>query len=361
MAARPTAQQERWLAVARRYPALRAAAEARAGGWRSPGLLNRVLMFLLGLLAAALIAGSLLWLPGRGLFAGLAMIAAGELLIRRRQLFAGGIEEALIGAGGIAIVAELLFDASGAQESLLAPAFSLALLAAGLRLGNALFTTLAALGFSVSIAIAGGSDGLGDDRASLAAYAACGLATFAALRLGARRWPRPSHERMVQGLVVAMPSGAFAWALDRWPGTLTTAALAQGRLSVLLPALTALALALLLLATGIRRRDHAPLVGALLQLACLGYALRAITGLPLHGRLLLGGIALLAAGVAIDRALHRPRRGVTSAALGPDSVVQDLAGLAGAAHATPAVPAPVTGNFEGHGGGFAGGGASGRY
>ena len=104
--ARPTVAEERWLAVAAALGANRTPAEvtARTGGWRSTGLLARIAMFFLGLLAAALIAG-VLSLGGTTtlLIAGLVAAFAAESLARGKRLFASGIEEGLClgGSSGI--------------------------------------------------------------------------------------------------------------------------------------------------------------------------------------------------------------------------------------------------------------------
>jgi hypothetical protein len=76
------------------------------------------------------------------------------------------------------------------------------------------------------------------------------------------------------------------------------------------------------------------------------------------------GLVALVAGLALDRYLREPRNGLTSASLakgeGPLDLLQ-VAGTALLAHrATPEVPSAEPG-FEGGGGRFGGGGASGRY
>ncbi len=78
------------------------------------------------------------------------------------------------------------------------------------------------------------------------------------------------------------------------------------------------------------------MIGALIQLAFLAYALRELTGMPLYGRMILWGSVLLALGFALDRGLRRPRGGITSAPLGARSRLEDLVQVYGAAHVTPA-------------------------
>ncbi|MET0291086.1 MAG: hypothetical protein ABW136_01905 [Steroidobacteraceae bacterium] len=349
---RPTAQEERWLAVGDRHPALHDAAEARAGGWKTASLLSRVLMFALGLLAASLIAGSLLWVPARFITAGLVMIVAGEWLIRQRRLFAGGIEEALIVCGVLAIVAESMDALGGSSTSLWAFGLSVAVLAAGLRLGNALFTTLAALGLSIAATSM-------DDH-EVAGMLFCVSVAIGALVLGARAWERPSHDRMLDGLVIAMPAAAQGWAIAAWSTPLRLATLSSNPSALVAP-LLALCFAIALIVIGVRRRSHAPLIGALIQLAFLAWALRELTGLPLQARMIGWGLVLLAIGLALDRGLRKPRGGITSARAEARSRIDDLAQIYGAAHVAPTDVAPASSGVEGQGGNFGGGGASGRF
>lgn len=357
----PSPQDERWLAVANRYPSLHDAAEARAGGWKTPSLLSRVLMFVLGLFAAGLIGGSLLFVPGHWLVAGIAMVAAGEWLIRSRRLVQGGIEEAMILCGAIAIVAELLVQISGVGDAMSAVLLSLAVLAAGLRLRNPWFTTVAAIGLSMALAFAGEGKAFGSRSHTVLAMAFCIVVAIGALVAGARRWERPSDDRRLDGLVIAMPIAAQGWALAEWSAPLRLSSLGPDGSGALVPAVLALAFAIVLALTGLRRRTHAPLVGALIQLAFLGWSLRELTGLPLYGRMILWGGVLLALGFALDRGLRRPRAGITSSPLGPRSRLDDLAQVYGAAHVAPATIAPASASDEGHGGNFGGGGASGRF
>ncbi len=235
MLPRPTPQEERWLAVANRYPTLHDAAESRANGWKTPSLLSRVLMFALGLLAAGMITGSILWFPGRFFVAGVAMVAASEWLIRTRRLVAGGIEEALLLCGLVAITGELLSRADGIGDASAALLFSLAVLAAGLRLGNALFTTLASLGLSLALAWAGDGNAFGKDGHALLALIFCLVVAVGALVLGGRHWQRPSHDRMLDGLVIAMPAAAQGWALVLWPTPIRLSTLGPDGIGALVP------------------------------------------------------------------------------------------------------------------------------
>jgi len=357
----PSPQDERWLAVANRYPALHDAAESRAGGWKTPSLLSRALMFVLGLFAAGLIGGSLLFVPGHWLVAGIAMVAAGEWLIRSRRLVQGGIEEALILCGAIAIVAEMLGQIREVGDAMSALLLSVAVLAAGLRLNNPLFSTMAAIGLSMALAFAGEGNAFSSRSHTTLAMVFCILVAIAALVAGGRRWRRPSDDRLLDGLVIAMPAAAQGWALAEWSAPLRLSSLGPDGAGALVPVALALAFAIALALTGLRRRTHAPLIGALVQLAFLAWSLRELTGMPLHGRMILWGSVLLVLGFALDRGLRRARGGITSASLGPRSRLDELAQVYGAAHVTPATIAPASPGVEGHGGSFGGGGASGRF
>ena len=80
--------------------------------------------------------------------------------------------------------------------------------------------------------------------------------------------------------------------------------------------------------------------------------------------LILCGLVALAAGVALERYLRTPRNGLTSAPLTTREGPLDLLQIAGAAllakRAGPEAP-PAESTFEGGGGKFGGGGASGSY
>jgi hypothetical protein len=103
---RPTPDEERWLALAAKLGAAApdAVSAARSGGWRSTGLLARAALFVLGIVAGALLLG----LIGFGnevslLIAGLGAALAAEWLILTKRLFASGIEEGLCVAGYLLI------------------------------------------------------------------------------------------------------------------------------------------------------------------------------------------------------------------------------------------------------------------
>ncbi len=126
----------------------------------------------------------------------------------------------------------------------------------------------------------------------------------------------------------------------------------------------ALALALGFLAVnlvvGVKRAKHAPLIGALGNLACVAYSLHRLVHWPMHWKLIAAGGVLLLVALLLDRKLRHRQEGITSDAIDEPSGL-DLAQLAGAASMVPAPGAPPPAGVQGQGGDFGGGGASGRF
>lgn len=368
---RPSPDEERWLEVASALGAAipSAALTERAGGWRSTGPLARVALFVLGIVAAALLFGIL----GSGdettlLVAGITAALVAEWLTLERRLHASGIEEGLCVAGFLMIGAWIttLIDSrpefsGGTVDTLVLIA---AVAAAGLRLLNPLLTTCAVLALVYWVGSTAPAHAL--DQAVGAGVTAvafgCALATLA-LTLGSREYRRPSHDRMLDGLVATLPVAAYAqhatW--DAYDVLNLAGGIGTGRLAT---ALLLLALATALLVAGLRRRRHAPLLGFMGCVACLAVELRLATTLATETWLILYGLAALVVGVALDRYLRQPRNGLTSAALtnrgGPLDLLQ-TAGAALLAQRTapePTASQPAVTPGEGR---FGGGGASGSY
>jgi hypothetical protein len=361
---RPTVAQERWLILQARYPRLRAAVEGRAltGDWKTARFASRCLFFVLGLFAAAA-GASLLWamqLPAPAFIAGLVLIGVAEWLIHERRLFRSGIEEALCVAGCVLGVAQFLDLLRSGPQTLDLVLLAAALLAAGLRLLNPLVTTVCALVASVAVARAPGQAWQMPDTTAASLFCA-GVAALA-LAAGARSFARPSHDRMVDALVIVMPVAAFVWALFGHDRAFTLYTLERPTLAALLPVALPFAFAIAGFVVGLHRRSAAPLWAMLACNLCLAIELREMTGLDLSWRLILWGTLALAAALVIDRLLRRPRRGITTASLDEGPGLLPLLQVAGAAlvappHAPPAAASP----YAGEGGGFGGGGASGRY
>lgn len=362
-AGRPSAREERWLRLASRHPALRRAGlvASGAGGWRDVGFLTRCGLFVLGLIAALATCGLCFMMFGEHALipAGAALWLVGELLMRKRRWIASGMEEALIAAGfTVLAVGALGVQRAWDNEALLAWVVAAAWLLAGLRLLNPLFTTLAALLGSHAL-----STSMPVDAAHAWAGWACYAAAVLALTLGRRNWQRPSHDRMLDWLVVALPVAAYLHLASRsWSGFSWERE--SGISVIVILALSVFAAVSIVLA--LRRRTHAPLISAAGCGVCLAYELRHVTDMPLYGRLILWGSLALVASHLLERHLRTPRAGVTSRRLSDLDAVFDVAEIASIAVTTPASRASVSAPaaapaVQGRGGGFGGGGASGQY
>jgi len=367
---RPSPEEERWLELESRLGVAvpRAVAAERTGGWRGTGPLARIALFLLGLVAAALLLGILGFRDETTvLVAGLVAALAAEWLTVAKRLHASGVEEGLclagflmIGAWITTVIAPRSGFAGGTVETLVLIA---AVGAAGLRLLNPLVTTCAVLAFVYwvgSTATAHAIDQTIGGGVTAVTFG-CALAALA-LALGAREYRRPSYDRMLDWLVATLPLAAYAqhatsdaYEVLRSPGVGT---------SGLATAVLLFALGAAMLFTGLRRRRHAPLLGFMGCVACLAVELRQVTALATETWLILYGFAALVAGVALDRYLRQPRNGLTSAAPtqreGPLDVLQTV-GAAVLAQRTAAEPLPAEPAVTPGEGRFGGGGATGSY
>lgn len=341
------------MVLASRYPALREAVgqAGHAGGWRTTTWLARCLGFVLGLIGASLLGGMLSPLSSPLIVAGVLLVLVAEFLVAQRRVYRSGIEEAVYLCGAVALVVQLLIWSDGDNESLGVAMVAGAVLYVGWRLLNPLFTTLAAAGFSLAVATIGTSL-LGGRMQSLAAAIFCIGLAVAALSAGARQWQRPSHDRMVDGLVIVMPWMAHLW-LSAWSWQDNVAR----TWATLIIAVVFLVMNLVL---GLRRRQHAPLIGALGNVVCVAHALHELLHWPQHWRLIAGGAVLLAAAAYVDRRLRGRESGVVARELN-DASGLGLAELAAAAHLAPAPGSPPPAGVQGQGGGFGGGGATGRF
>jgi hypothetical protein len=370
---RPSPGEERWLEVAYELGAAvpDAAMAGREGGWRSAGILARIALFVLGLIAAALMFGIL----GVGdeamlLVAGVTAALASEWLTVDKRLHASGIEEGLCVAGYLMIGAWIA-TYIGQLTDFTSSTFAMLVLiaatgAAGLRLLNPLVTTSAVLAFVHWVDSTGSAHAL--DQAiggGLTALTSGCLLAALALALGAREYRRPSHDRMLDWLVATLPFAAYVqratWDANPIVSNPFGADIGTGRPATIV---LLLVLGVALLIVGLRRRRHAPLVGFMGCVASLAVELRLATTLATETWLILCGIVALIAGLALDRYLRQPRNGVKSAKLTAREEPLDLLQTAGASllagRATPdaarAEPAVTAGD-----GRFGGGGASGNY
>jgi hypothetical protein len=368
---RPTAVEERWIEVGARLGAAlpRDALGQRTGGWRGTGPLARMALFALGFVAALLVFGVLGFSDRDALLAaGLIAALGAEWLTVRKRLHASGIEEGLGVAGFLLIGAwfATLGDAGsglygGSARTLV---LVLAVGAAGWRRLNPFVTTVAVLAFVDwlgSTAVAHSLDSA-IGRGMTAFIAGLGIAALA-LVAGAHEFRRPSYDRMLDWLVATLPLAAYAQhaASGFDPFASVPVVTGTGRLATVA---LLLALGAALLATGIRRRRHAPFLGFMGCVACLAVELWTAGSLATETWLILCGLAALGAGALLDRLLRQPRHGLISAALAGREGPLDLLQTAGAALVAQRAGAesgtvePVT---DGGGGRFGGGGASGRY
>jgi hypothetical protein len=351
--ARPTVEQERWLALADRYPALRAVVEkaGSTGGWKTTTWLGRGLGLLLGLLATSLLGGVLSPLGSPLIVGGVALVVVAEWLVAQRRVYRSGIEEAVYLCGAVGIVVQLLIWSDGNNAAAGAALVATAVLLVGWRLLNPVFTTLAAAGYSIAIALVDAQ--LFDSRLNTrSASIACTVLAVAALVAGGRQWRRPSHDQMCDGLVIVMPWLAYGWLTAYgWRGSALVTWTALG---------LALGFFVVNLFVGVKRRQHAPLIGALGNLVCVAYSLYELIHWPMHWNLIVAGAILLVAAWALERLLRDRFEGTTSQAVDePEGL--DLMQVAAAVQIAPAPgPEPQPG-VRGQGGEFGGGGASGRF
>jgi hypothetical protein len=335
----------------------------RCGDWRTVSSLTRSVFFVLGALIAGLTGATLglLHLPAALLLSGLIAIALAEWLIFQRRFFGSGIEEGLEITGLLMIVAYLtsrLHDASGMLPALLC---AVLLFAAGLRLLNPLVVTASALALSAAVFLGVPHPSGSALAAAQAASAFCGLLAVAALALGRATFQRPSHDRMLDWLMVVMPVASYLWFdAHAWTWSAVPSPDAAPWMRFTPPVLLA-GFGICALVAGLRRRRHAPLLACLGCAACLAYELRKFSGLALEYRLIAGGTGVLLLTLTVDRYLRVARRGLTSAKISLSEVGLDLLELAGAATLAPQAAPGIKPGFEGGGGRSGGGGASGSY
>jgi hypothetical protein len=349
---RPTPPEERWLMLSRRLrrnPRDLPFSE-HTGGWRTASLPSRCTFFVLGLVAAAMIGiiTERLGPTGALVTAGFVSIAVAEWLILSRRHFWSGIEEAL-GVAGLTMLAFECWSQAGWSESTGARFVCVALAIAGLRLLNPLFTTLAVLAFVLAF-----------DAPPLGSGLVCYGIGIAALSVGGYRFRRLSHDLMLDWLVVIMPVAGYLWSASHSSLSVATDYLHAQPSAWIVP-LCPLVLAGVALAVGVSRRMHAPLVAFMLCVACTAYELRRLTGLALETRLIVWGCVLLLVSIVLDRYLRETRGGITSRKLRDTDDPAGILGIAGSAVLTPHSPPKAEPSFEGGGGRFGGGGATGQY
>jgi hypothetical protein len=351
--ARPSVPEERWLLLAARYPALRTAAEQldHGGQWKTTTWLGRCLGFLLGLLGVGMLAGVLSQMPSPLMVGGAILVIGAEWLVAHRRVFRSGLEEAVYLCGALGIVVQLLIWSDGNNAALGVICVATAVLFVGWRLLNPLFTTLAAAGYSLAVATAGQSLFSGNMH-TMAAGVACAVLSVVALIAGGLKYQRPAHDRMLDGLIITMP-----WLAHGWLTAYDWRASKPAILAVLVLALTFVVMNLIV---GVLRRQRSPLISAMGSVVCAAFAFHQLVDWPLHWELIAAGTALLAAAVCMERLLHHRTEGLT-ASKQDESAAMDIVQLAGAAGLSPAPGSAPPAGVQGQGGGFGGGGASGKF
>jgi hypothetical protein len=211
---------------------------------------------------------SLLKIPGYLLVSALVLLIAAEWLIARRRLFRAGLEEALHVAGLMLVAFWCTRELARFDTTVGAASFTAALLLAGWRLRNPLFTTWAALWASLLVALLSDGSGWFFGRVGRPVAAGFCIATaLAALALGARVYARPSRDRMLDWLVVAMPVAAYLG-----PRSFRNRVGHRGACGA------RVAVCRYRADRRLRRRTHAPLWSCMACIACLGVELRGVTG-----------------------------------------------------------------------------------
>lgn len=333
----------------------------RCGDWTSATLIARCAFFALGVLAAGLTAAvfALSHVPAYLLVTALIAILAAEWLILHQHLFAAGIEEALEGIGWVMMALQVIHPFANSTAIRDPFLIALAFAVAGSRLLNPLFITLSVVALSFAVEAAGAPHAAASVGPAAMAALFCFAVAWAALLMGGVEFQRPSYDRMLEWLIVALPPAGYLWVQSKNGAGLTLELLRQAPARGI-PALVLLTFGIAALVAGIRRRRHAPLLTFMVCVACLAYELRRLTGLPPEVKLIAWGSLVLLPTLALDRHLRTPRGGVTSRRFDEPSPF-DLLQFAGAGVLTPNSVQNSGAAFKGGGGAGGGGGASGSY
>lgn len=310
----------------------KAADSALATGWKSNGLLVRLVFFFLASIALGTFYG--FWravgVPGADVMTALAGIGLAEHLIRSRKWFWTGVEEALWVGGGLALLSAL--PSSGKPESMLVIGAVFA--ASCARVRNPLFGGIAAIFVMV----------WGEMRFDGGTVVAIAIASLAMVAL-LREWERPSTEWFFVVTMLVLPLAGRVAADGKW-----------WRVTIGLYA--AFGFAALLLA--LLRRHHAFFVAAMIGLSIAVVDAARHVEMPVETKLAIAGAVLLALAFALSRALRGRTYGFVLAPskLTPVDDEMQIAGamVAAAENVPPSQQQPVSG-----GGGFGGAGASGEF
>jgi hypothetical protein len=335
---------------------------ARLEGWRSVNFITRCAFFVLGMIVAGTVFSicHLLHLGNGALAAGLILVAAGEWLIISRRLVFSGIEEAFELAGLLMLSFEMIDALGSSSEALIALFAGCAFAVAGFRLLSPFLSTVALLALAAAFEFAIDKPGMSIRNAPIWTGMLCYAVAWLSLGMGGIHFVRPSYDRMLSWLVVAMPLAGYLW-LAGGHNFNAVDYLHDASLRAALTPLLPLAFAVTALIIGVQRRTHAPLIAGLICIACVAFELRRLTGLSLEMRLMIWGAIALAIAIALDRVLRIPRAGVTSEKLRDGAGTLELLELAGAAVIARRDLPEQTSSIDPGDGRFGGGGARGKY
>lgn len=298
--------------------------------WRAYGLFASLLFFFLTACAVGAFFGLLDTLHLPKAIAGVAAIVVAELLIAKGW-FGTGVESGLWFCGLFALIASL--PSQGKPEAILM--FAAASAIAGLRVRNPFFGALAAILVVVYLAV--------KNWHLQALSVALVIAAIALLALW-RKWRRPSTELLWICLLIAMPiAGYFAGDIER-----------------AFNAPLFLAIAVVMLIAGISLRHHAPFIASAIAFVIAGGEWFEHSATRLELLLAISGAILLAAALALSKALRDRTHGfVTTPArlTSADDAIELISVVAAAPHDAPPEP---SGRPQGDGG-FGGAGATGDY
>ena len=299
-------------------------AGVNATPWRHNGVLLRIVFSLLAAFAVSTLFGffSLLHMP-KGLLTAALAVGTAEWLIRRHHFFGTGLESALWLCGTFAFIFGL--PSSGKVEAILVFAFAAAL--SGWRTRNAFFGVLAAV-LVVAYVAAKWEYGWALTMAVAAFVAiAAALATRRVLQ-------RPSTERLLVGLALAMPVAGYLATIGQ--RLFRSRAYASNiPLAVIL-----VATAFLLLAAGIAWRERALLVSGTISIALAAVELHDLFAYPTEAKLIAGGIVVAAIATALARALRGAAGGFVVTPL-PRSAYDEAMQIGGIIAVAPHGSAPA--------------------
>ena len=340
----PSVADERELELRHRFANVRAIAGETKTPWQRSSPWIALLFFGLTLFAVSATFGffALIGLP-KGLITAALCIGLAELLIQQRRMFGTGIESALWIGGLFAFLFGL--PSQGKVEALLA--FAAAAGLAGLRMRNPYFGTFASVLVVIYLAAAAHSSAFWSGGAALLALALAVAAAFGLLRT----WKRPSTDSLLVAHVIVMPLAAYV----------TGKVLTERMSADLQVAIVFAAMAALLLAFGLLRRNHPLLIAGLVTAACVSVEVHELFLRSYEARLIAAGVLLFALTATVSRLLRGRTRGIVATPTPMTQLEQaiQMGGAVAIAHPEPASQQPA--ELKPGGGDFGGAGGSGGF